>query len=210
MKKSTFLKSTIILTIGGFITKILGMIIKIVMSRLLGTDGIGLYMMLFPTLSLFVTISSLGLPIAISKLVSEDTKNNNNLVFSLISVSFIINIIIILFILFSSSFLANYLIQEPRLNSAIKAIAFVVPFTSISAMLRSYFFGKQQMIPHIVSNVVEDSIRLIILIIGIPLFIKFGMEKTIFFIILSNIISELSSILVFFFYQKNFISEKRI
>lgn len=200
MKKSTFLKSTIILTIGGFITKILGMIIKIVMSRLLGTDGIGLYMMILPTLSLFVTISSLGLPIAISKLVAEDTKNNKNLVFSLIPVSFIVNIIIIIFILFSSSFIANHLIQESRLNSAIKAIAFVMPFTSISAMLRSYFFGKQQMIPHVVSNVVEDSIRLIILIIGIPIFMKFGIEKTIFFIIISKIMSELSSILVFFFF----------
>ena len=49
MKKETFIKSTIILMIGGFLTKILGMIIKIVMSRLMGSEGIGLYMLVLPT-----------------------------------------------------------------------------------------------------------------------------------------------------------------
>lgn len=200
MKKSTFLKSTIILTIGGLITKILGMIIKIVMSRLLGTDGIGLYMMIMPTFSLFVTVASLGLPIAVSKLVAEDTKNNKNLVFSLLPVSFIVNIIIIVFILCSASFISNQLIQDSRVYFAIKAMALVMPFTSISALLRSYFFGKQKMIPHVVSNVVEDLVRLVILVVGIPIFIKFGIEKAIFFIIVSNILSEISSIFVFFFF----------
>ena len=38
MKKSKFIKSTFILLVGGFITKILGMLIKIVMTRLVGTD----------------------------------------------------------------------------------------------------------------------------------------------------------------------------
>lgn len=200
MKKSIFLKSTIILTIGGLITKILGMIIKIVMSRLLGTDGIGLYMMIMPTFSLFVTVASLGLPIAVSKLVAEDTKNNKNLVFSLLPVSFIVNIIIIVFILCSASFISNQLIQDSRVYFAIKAMALVMPFTSISALLRSYFFGKQKMIPHVVSNVVEDLVRLVILVVGIPIFIKFGIEKAIFFIIISNILSEISSIFVFFFF----------
>ncbi len=200
MKKTTLLKATIILTIGGLITKILGMLIKIVMSRLLGTDGIGLYMMIMPTFSLFITIASLGLPIAVSKLVAEETKNNKNLLFSLIPISCIINVIIIVFILCSASFLANSLIQDSRVYTAIKAMAFVMPFTSISAILRSYFFGRGQMVPHVISNVIEDIVHLLILIIGIPIFLKFGIEKTLFFIIISNILSEISSILVFFFF----------
>ena len=69
-----------------------------------------------------------------------------------------------------------------------------------TAMIRSYFFGKQQMFPHVISNIVEDIVRLIILIIGIPIFIQFGLSKALLFIILSNILSEVSSILVFFFF----------
>ena len=52
--KEKFIISTIILMIGGFLTKILGMIIKIVMTRYMGAEGIGLYMLILPTFSLFM------------------------------------------------------------------------------------------------------------------------------------------------------------
>ena len=54
MKKSKFIRSSIILIIGGLITKILGMIIKIIMTRLIGTEGIGIYMMVSPTYMLLI------------------------------------------------------------------------------------------------------------------------------------------------------------
>ena len=61
------------------------------------------------------------------------------------------------------------------------------------------------MIPHIVSNITEDIIRLITLIIGIPMYLKHGIEVAVSFIVMSNIISELTSIFVLFiFLPKNF------
>ena len=56
--KSKFVKSTLILVIGGMFTKLLGMLIKIVMTRLLGTEGIGIYMLIMPTFSLFISFFS--------------------------------------------------------------------------------------------------------------------------------------------------------
>ena len=69
--KEKFMKSVIILLIGGLLTKLLGMLIKIIMSRLIGTEGLGLYMMVLPTFSLFIGIGHFGLPTALSKLVAE-------------------------------------------------------------------------------------------------------------------------------------------
>lgn len=198
--KNTFFKSTLILLIGGFITKILGMIIKIVTNRLVGTEGLGIYMLITPTFMLLITIAQLGLPIAISKLVAEEKNNNKNLVFSIIPFSLIINFIIMIILLFTSKYIANNLLHEPRTMYGLKCIGFVLPFISISSILRGYFFGKQRMIPHIISNITEDLIRLITLVIGIPIFIKNGVESVVSFIILSNIISELTSIFVLFFF----------
>ena len=99
MKKNKFIKSTIILIIGGFITKILGMLIKIVMTRLIGTEGIGIYMLISPTFMLLISLAQLGFPIAISKIVAEDRVNNKNIVFSIIPISLLINILIIIFML---------------------------------------------------------------------------------------------------------------
>ena len=92
MRKETFIKSTIILIIGGFLTKALGMIIKIVMSRLMGSEGIGLYMLVLPTFSLLIGLCQFGIPTALSKLIAEDSKNNKRLLFSLLPISLFINI----------------------------------------------------------------------------------------------------------------------
>ena len=196
MKKSKFVKSSIILIIGGLITKVLGMIIKIVTTRLINTEGIGIYMMLTPTFMLLISLASLGFPVAISKLVAENNKNNKNLFFSVIPFSLIINIIIILFLFFSGHFIANNLLHEPRTYYGIIAIGLVLPFISISSLLRGYFFGKERMIPHVVSNIFEDIIRLIILIIGIPIFLNKGIEYAVAFIVISNIFSEITSIII--------------
>ena len=203
--KNTFIKSTIILLIGGFVTKILGMIIKIITNRLLGNEGLGIYMLITPTFMLLITIAQLGFPIAISKLVAEEKSNNKNLVFSIIPFSLIINLLIMMGLIFISKYIGLNLLHDKRTIGALKSIGFVLPFISISSILRGYFFGKQRMIPHIISNITEDLIRLIILIIGIPIFLKNGIESAVSFIVLSNIISELTSIFVlFFFLPKNF------
>ena len=67
--KNKFIKSTIILIIGGGITKILAMVIKIFLTRSIGDEGIGLYMLILPTFNLFITLCTMSLSTSISKLV---------------------------------------------------------------------------------------------------------------------------------------------
>lgn len=205
MKKSKFVKATFILLIGGIVTKILGMIIRIVITRLLGTEGMGIYMLIMPTFTLLIGIAQLGLPVAISKLVAEDKSNNKNLIFSTIPIITIVNTIIIIIVLLSSKFIANNLLHEPRSYYALICVSLVLPFISISSIIRGYFFGRQKMFPHVLSNIVEDITRLIILIIGIPIFIVKGLEFAVAFVVLANIVSELISIFILFlFLPKNF------
>lgn len=207
--KEKFIKSTFILLIGGLITKILGMIIKIIMSRMIGAEGLGLYMLILPTFSLFIGISQFGLPIAVSKLIAEESKNNRRLIFSVIPISLIINLFLIGIIIVISPYLANNLLHNPDTYYSLIAIAIVIPFTSISSICRSYFFGKQRMLPHVISNILEDIVRLLIMLIGIPIFIKKGISYTVCFIILSNVISEIASILVLFFFLPKKIKIKK-
>lgn len=208
--KNKLIKSTIILVIGGFFTKVLGMIIKIIMTRKMGPEGIGIYMLLLPTFSLFIALAQLGFPIAISKLVADNNHNNKKLVFSIIPVSMFLNIIILVFLFFSSHFIAEELLREPRSYYGLICMGFVLPFISISSILRGYFFGKEKMLPHVISNITEDVIRLIILFIGIPIFLRYGIEFAVAFVVLSNIISECTSIFVlFFFLPKHFSISKQ-
>ena len=208
--KNKFIKSTLILIIGGALTKIINMIIRIILTRILGTNGIGTYMLIMPTFSLIIAIAQLGFPVAISKLVAEEKRKNKNLVFQIIPISLLINLAIMIILILTSSFISNNLLHEPRTNYGILCMGLVLPFISISSILRGYFFGKQRMLPHVISNVIEDIVRLIIIVLFLPVVLLKGLEYGIAFVILSNIASELTSILVlFFFLPKNFKIEKQ-
>ena len=211
MKKNTFIKATLILIIGGFITKILGMVIRIITTRLLGTTGIGLYSLIMPTFSLLIGLAQLGLPVAISTLVSQDKYNNKNLLFSALPITIIINLIIMLILFLFANNIATNLLNEPRVSLALKTIGLVLPFISLSSIIRGYFFGKQKMLPHVLSNISEDIIRLVLMIIGIPICLLKGLEYAVAFMVLTNIVSETLSILVMlFFIPKTTISPKDI
>ena len=70
MKKSKFIKSSIILLIGGLITKVLGLFIKILLTRKIGTFGMGLYSMIMPTFMLLLSISGMGLSNSLNVLIA--------------------------------------------------------------------------------------------------------------------------------------------
>lgn len=194
--KNTFIKSTFILLIGGFVTKILGMVIKIVMSRMIGTEGLGLYMMILPTFSLFISLSQFGLPTALIKIISSNKSNNKRLFSSVLIISFFVNILLIISLLCCSKYLSNNLLHNSNTYLGILAISVVIPFIAISSLCRSYFFGKGRMMPHVISNIVEDIVRLVTMIIGIPFFLDKGVKYVVCFLILSNVISESVSVIV--------------
>ena len=207
--KEKFIHSALILLIGGFITKTLGMIIKIVMTRLIGTEGIALYMLILPTFTLFILLAQMGFPVAISKLVAEDTKNNKRLISSIIPITILINLFLIIIIVLLAPIISQKLLHDDRCTYAVISISLVIPFTTLSNIVRSYFFGKEKMIPHVISNITEDIIRLLLIILGIPLVIKKGIKYTIAYLILINIISELVStiILILFLPKKTKITK---
>lgn len=74
MKKQNVVQGTFILVVAGLITKVLGMVNRVMVTRLLGEDGIGVYMLIGPTLMLLTTFASIGLPIAIPTLISRATE----------------------------------------------------------------------------------------------------------------------------------------
>ena len=204
MKKEKFLISTIILIIGGALTKVFGIFIRIIMTRIVGSEGISLYMLIFPTFSLFMTLSQLGFPIAISKLIAEDNHNNKNIIFSIIPFSLMLNILLILVIFIISPTLSTKLLKDLRSYYPILAIALVLPFDSLSSILRGYFFGKQKMLPHVISNVFEQIVRLILIILLVPRALEKSLVFAVSLLVGVNIISELSSSLILLlFFPRN-------
>ena len=210
MKKSLFFKSAFILLIGSLVTRTLGFLIRIIFTRIIGSAGINLYSLVMPTYSLVISLTQLGLPMAISTIVARGTKSGKKIVISVVPIILLLNISMMIGIIFSAKFIACTLLDEPLAVYPIMAMAFILPFISVSSILRGYFFGKQKMMPHTISNIIEQIARFIIIILFLPKIVEISPVYGVSAFILLSIISEFISIVVFLFYlPKNFTIEKK-
>lgn len=196
MLKNKFVISTLILLIGGSVSKLLGFILKIIITRLIGVEGLGLYSLIMPTFGLLSTIAIFSFPVAISKIIAEDKKRSKNILLSVIPVSILINLLFIILIIFFSPIIATNLLKEERLIYPIIAIGLTMPFIGLSSIIKGYFWGKQRMLPYILSNISEQIVRITLLIIFIPKTLEINLTLTITLIIIVNVISETVSIIV--------------
>lgn len=194
--KNKFIKSTIILVIGGLITKILGMVIKIALTRTIKTEGISLYMLALPTFNLFITLCSLGVPTAITKLVSERKRKSKKIVLPIIPIILIYNLFLIAILFVIAKVLSNNLLQNHNTYFPIIAIGATLPFICISSVIKGYFFGKEKVFPNTLSNIIEQLIRLLLTITIVAKMMEFGLVTAVTSVVLINIISEFSSIIV--------------
>lgn len=207
--KNKFIKSTIILVAGGIITKLLSFIIRIYFTRVI-KDGINIYSLIMPTYSLLITITQLGFPIAISNIIAKGEKRGKNIMSSIVPVSLLLNLILILIVIFSAKYLSNNLLHEPDTYYPLIALSLVLPFISLSSIIRGYFFGKQQMMPHSISNIIEQLFKLFIVLVILPHLLKYGTIIAVCGYILISILSETISIVVFLLYlPKNFKIERK-
>jgi stage V sporulation protein B len=178
MAKKSFIQGAVILGIAGIIIKILGAFFRIPLANLIGDDGMGYYQTAYPIYVLFLTLATAGIPIAISRMVSEriavDEYYEAHKVFR---VSFILLFIIGITSATICFFGAEQLVGamgNPGAKFAMMAIAPALLFVPMQAAYRGYFQGMQDMKPTAVSQVVEQFCRVLVGLFLAYFLVKFG------------------------------------
>ncbi|MGA8941415.1 MAG: stage V sporulation protein B [Thermoactinomyces sp.] len=176
-----FLYGTFVLVSAGFITKILGFIYRIALSRIIGDEGIGLFQMAFPILTFTIVITTAGLPVAISKLVSEaQAKKQEEKIRSILLVSIFIviitSIVITGAVLLAAPWIAKVLLTDERAIYALLGIAPIIPVIAISSIFRGYFQGRQNMSPYAFSTIIEQSVRIFTVLLLARFLLPYGVE----------------------------------
>ena len=194
-KNNILIKNIIILLISGAIAKVLGMIGKIIYTRIAGVNVVSLYAIITPSLMFLISIAQFSFPISISKLSAEGKFKNNDLLKSAYKVGIIINVILIILIILFSNFISSML-HNKALTPAIKTIALILPFITTSSIQRGFLHGKENMMPASITNITEEIIKIVLIIIVLPVAIAKSNITSIIFIILFNIVTELVSIII--------------
>lgn len=203
INNNIFIKSTILLLVGGVLTKTIGFFLKIIITRKIGTEAVGLYSLLSPTISLLTVIATFSYPTAISRAISNKTLRAKSLLYSIIPISLLLNLILIIIVFLFSKTLSINLLKDERLYYPIICILITLPFISISSIIKGYFWGKQNMFPYMLSNFLEQITRMTLILLFLDKFISLGIVKTICFLILINAIGEIvSQIIMIQFFPK--------
>ncbi|MDF2858482.1 MAG: stage sporulation protein [Neobacillus sp.] len=197
---SKFLKGTFILLIAGLITRVLGFINRIVIARSIGEEGVGLYMMAFPTFILVVTLTQMGLPVAISKNIAEaEAKGNYSEIKKILVVSLAVTISLSLIftpaLFLLAPILSTTLFTDERVLYPLMAIAPVVPIIAISSVLRGYFQGRQNMRPSAFSQIIEQLVRITLIAVMTRTFLPYGIEYAAAAAMVAAVVGEIVSLL---------------
>jgi stage V sporulation protein B len=179
MSKQGFLYGTIILVGAGFITKILGFVYRIALSRIIGDEGMGLFQMVFPILIFAIVVTTAGVPVAISKLVSEaEARREEDRIPAILLVSIAIvlctSITIAAAIFFGADSIAHFLLTDGRTIYALLAITPIIPIIAISSIFRGYFQGRQNMSPYAIAQILEQLVRIFTVIFLAHYLLPFG------------------------------------
>ncbi|MFD1929322.1 oligosaccharide flippase family protein [Sporosarcina siberiensis] len=198
---NTFVKSTLILSIATLISKILGSVFRIPLQNIAGDEVLGIFTLVYPVYMVALTLSVAGIPVAISKLITEARVKNDHdgvdeiyrtasvltLLFGVLSFSLIM--------IFSNQ-IAN-LLGGPSVKPALIIVSITLLIAPYMSVYRGYFQGFENMMPTAVSQVIEQFVRVgLILILAVVLVGKnYGSESIAGGIMIGSSLGALASLI---------------
>ena len=159
-KKQNFIYGAAILTVGVIIMKVLGAIYKIPLGNILGDYGYGIFYATYNVYNIFFTLSTAGLPVALSRLIAEADANGRvkqeEKTFKTAIITFaFIGVIFSSVMFFGSDWLAANYLSKPKASLSIKAMSPAILLVCLVSAYRGYCQGNGNMLPTTVDEVLE-------------------------------------------------------
>lgn len=166
MKKQSLIKGSLILGLAGMLAKVLGFFFRWPLIMLIGDEGIGYYQLSYPLYMFFVAMAS-GVPIAVSKMISEknaigDVKGSYEVVkeSSFLMITLGLGTSLILF--FFAKPIISFLKWDMKSYYSLIGISFAPMMVSFVTIFRGFFQGLQNMTPSGISQILEQIGRVVI------------------------------------------------
>lgn len=178
LKKSHFLAGALILAIAGILSKVIGMFYRIPLQEIVGDNGLGLYQEVYPLYLTFLILATAGVPVALSRVIAEAlAEGKRGSVGQILARSMVMmgGIGLILFaILYVTSPLIAGLMGNPHLTRPIRAISLSLLFVPLIAVIRGFFYGYQKMIYVGLSQIVEQTLRVVFILVASLYLVSLG------------------------------------
>ena len=161
--KNSLVSGTIILTLAGLLSRVIGFFYRIFLSQRFGEEAMGIYQLIGPLIGLTYALCISGIQSAIAKQIAE--KASKKVLYIGMLISFILSSICTVFLLQNADWLATKIFFEARLVPLIKVLAFSLPLSTIHSCINGYFYGKKQAKFPAILQIIEQLARVLSVII---------------------------------------------
>lgn len=184
MSKNTMIRGTILLTSATFISKFLGMIYTIPFESLVGATGGKLYGLAYGPYTIFISLSTVGIPLAVSKFVAKynslgDYQTSHRMYKLALRLMMITGVVSFLVLFFGAEWLAGIYIPANSEGITVEDVTMVIRMVSFALIIippmsitRGFFQGHQSMGPTAISQVIEQIVRITFLLVSVYLVIN--------------------------------------
>lgn len=208
-KKESFMSSVLILMISQVLIKILGLIYKLYLTNRegFGDKGNAIYSSGFQIYALFLTISSIGIPGALAKLVSEkiaigDTKGAHR-IFKIAFLTFgLIGFLSSTILFLGAGYISNTLLQIPEAELTLVALSPSIFFVSISCVIKGYFTGRENLKVTANSHTLEQFFKTVLSVIIVEMVALTTGTDTTIMAAGANLATTLATVLCFLYLYK--------
>ena len=206
VRKETFIQGILALMFSQVLIKIFGLIQTLYLTNRegFGDKGNSIYMNGYHIYALLLAISSIGVPNAIAKLISERLALGDNKgaqrIFRIAFATFaVIGFVGTLFLFFGAHYIANNFLYVPEAEFTIKTLSPAIFFVSISSVMRGYFNGRQEMAATSKSQTFEQVFKTILTVALVELAVFMTNQNTVVMATFATIATSLATILSFIY-----------
>ncbi len=195
MKKVLFIKNTLILTATALILRLAGIFFRVWMASAIGAEGMGLYQVIISVYVLASTFATSGICTAVTRIVTErlslgDRVGARRTLSLSIIASLIIAALTSLIIISFAKPISLYLINDIRAKPSIKILCISLPFIGICSCIRGYFFAKRSSIPPSICQILEQAVRMLVIVLLVKKYSGLGMSATTAAVVFGDCVAE--------------------
>ncbi len=210
MKKTLFIKNAAVLTASSLVLRFVGIIFKVWLAAKIGAEGIGLYQLVFSVYMFSATFATSGISTAVTRLISEELAIGNRAGINRILkkccvLSLLISGVSIAVLFFGADFIASRLLQDARAALSLKILGFSLPFMGFCSCFKGYFIARRKATPSSVSQLLEQAVRIVLVLYLVSKYNNIGLEYTCAVVLLGDTVAEaVSCIYLYIRYKFDF------
>lgn len=200
MKKRRFLANAALLTVVSLLISVIDMTFKIVLSSKVGSEGMGLYQLVFSVYSLGITFSTSGVYTAVTRLAAEELgknrpENARSYLKKCILYSLSFSLAAMVLFLVGAPFIASTFLGDMRAVLSLRILALSLPFLSVCSCFRGYFFACEKILKSTSTQVFEEFICIVVTAKALTLLLPAGLTYACAAIVIGATVSEFASFL---------------